>query len=298
MFDRIAADLPSAELRTVHRANDPAERDAWEALRNGDAREALRFYEQRGAVQLADTREQAIEGAAQAYDRLATEHGHTNVALMSDASNVEIDHLNLRVQALRRQRDELGRDQVEHPDGHPLHSGDRVIWTRPMPVKEGARVENGQRGEIIGLDGDGIAVRLDGGDRTVTLDPDRLDVVRLGYATHVVREQGATVRQSVVVTGGWQTSRETAYVVATRATDGVQWHIGRDDLDGEHDTGRLDQLADRMALSRAQDPSLAVELHDLHRLPDDPHDAFRVERLQPPAPDLAPTGRRELEIDR
>jgi conjugative relaxase-like TrwC/TraI family protein len=298
MFDRIAAELPSAELRTVHRATDPAERAAWDSLRSGDARATLRFYEERGAVQLADTREQAIESAAHAYDRLATEHGHGHVALMSDASNVEIDHLNLRVQALRRQRDELGREQVEHPDGHPLYSGDRVIWTRPMPVKDGARVENGQRGEIVGLDGDGIAVRLDGGGRTVTLDADRLDAVRLGYATHVVREQGATVKQSVVVTGGWQTSRETAYVEASRATDGVQWHIGRDDLDGHHDHDRLNQLADRMALSRAQEPSLAVELHDPRRLPDDPRDAYRVERLRPPAPDLESAHGHELEIDR
>jgi hypothetical protein len=168
-----------------------------------------------------------------------------------------------------------------------------------MPVRDGARVENGQRGEIVSLHADRVGVRLDGGDRTVTLDTDRLDTVRLGYATHVVREQGATVRQSVVVTGGWQTSRETAYVEATRATDGVQWHIGRDDLDGHHDADRLDQLADRMAASRAQEPSLAVEMHDPRRLPDDPRDAFRIDRLRPSAaPDIEPDRGCELEIER
>ena len=39
----------------------------------------------------------------------------------------------------------------------------------------------------------------------------------LAYAQHVYRQQGATVDRSVVLTGGWQTSKETAYVQATRA---------------------------------------------------------------------------------
>lgn len=281
MFDRLAAELPAAELHTVHRTHDPAEQNAWQALRSGDARAALAFYQERGAVHLADTREAAIEQAAHAYDRHAAEHGHAQVALMSDASNVEIDALNLRVQALRRQRDELGREHAEHPDNYPLHAGDRVIWTRPMPTRGGPRVENGQRGEIVDLGADGLAVQLDGGDRVVTLDAARLDAVRLGYATHVVREQGATVTRSVVITGGWQTSAETAYVEATRG--GVEWHVGRDDLDGHDDAGRLDQLAERMSVSRAQEPSLTVELHDPRRLPDDPFNAFHVERLQPAA---------------
>ncbi|MDW5595105.1 MobF family relaxase [Conexibacter stalactiti] len=300
MFDRLAAELPSAELQTVHRASDPAERDAWHALRTGDARAALAFYQERGHVHLSDTRDQAIEHAAHSYDQLASEHGHGQIALMSDASNVEIDHLNLRIQALRRSREELSPERLAHPDGHHFHAGDRVIWTRPMPTRDGARVENGQRGEITRLDGDRLAVQLDGGDRTVTVDADRLDALRLGYATHVVREQGATVRRSVVVTGSWQTSRETAYVESTRATHGVEWHIARDDLDGHHDTDRLDQLADRMSASRAQEPSLNVELHDPARLPDDPHQALHVARLHSPAaaPDLDRGADRGLELDR
>ena len=39
------------------------------------------------------------------------------------------------------------------------------------------------------------------------------------YAQHVYRQQGATVDRSVVVTGGWQTSKESAYVEATRARE-------------------------------------------------------------------------------
>ncbi|MDO8184645.1 MobF family relaxase [Conexibacter sp. JD483] len=281
MFERLAGTVPTVELHEVHRASDPAELAAWSAMRDGNAETALDYYRAHGHVHLSDTRTEAAEQAAQAYDRLAAEHGHDRVALMSDASNIEIDHLNLRIQALRRARNELSNDRVAHPAGHHLHAGDRIIWTQPMAVPGAARVENGHRGQIVDIDqaAGGFVVALDGDGRQVTVASGRLDIVRLGYATHVVREQGATVRRSVVITGGWQTSQETAYVESTRATHGVDWHIARDDLDGDHDADRVSHLARRMSTSRAQTPSLASELIDHRRASGDPHQALHIERL-------------------
>ena len=66
----------------------------------------------------------------------------------------------------------------------------------------------------------GVTVTLDGSDRTVQLTSEHLESVRLAYAQHVYRQQGATVERSVVLTGGWQTSKETAHVEATRARHG------------------------------------------------------------------------------
>lgn len=53
-----------------------------------------------------------------------------------------------------------------------------------------------------------------------------------------------------------------------------------------------------MNASRAQEPSLSVDLHDPGRLPDDPLRELHVERLHAPAaaPDLAPE--RGMELDR
>jgi hypothetical protein len=61
-----------------------------------------------------------------------------------------------------------------------------------------------------------------------------------------------------VLTGGWQTSKETAYVEATRARHRTDWFIARDDLgeDGQ-DAQRVTRLAQKMTNSRAQTPSLA-----------------------------------------
>ena len=78
------------------------------------------------------------------------------------------------------------------------------------------------------------------------------------YAQHIHRAQGATVTRTLVVTGGWQTSKEPAYVEASRARHGTDWYVARDDLGTEgHDTDRIQRLAEHMRRSRAQTPSLA-----------------------------------------
>ena len=68
--------------------------------------------------------------------------------------------------------------------------------------------------------------------------------MRLGYAQHIHRAQGATVTRTLVVTGGWQTSKEPAYVEASRARQGTDWFVSREDLGVEgHDTDRIQRLA-------------------------------------------------------
>jgi hypothetical protein len=55
-----------------------------------------------------------------------------------------------------------------------------------------------------------------------------------------------------VLTGGWQTSKETAYVEATRARHGTDWFVARDDLgDARQDARRIERLAQKMTNSRA-----------------------------------------------
>ena len=66
------------------------------------------------------------------------------------------------------------------------------------------------------------------------------------------------MQRAVVVTGGWQTSQEGAYVQASRAREGTDWHVAREDLGTEGvDAERVGRLAELMRASRAQLPSLA-----------------------------------------
>jgi conjugative relaxase-like TrwC/TraI family protein len=260
MFDRLTGHAPTVELETIHRTTDPREQKAWQALRAGEPERAMAHYQARGRLHLADTRDQAAENAVQAWAQLADEVGIGKVALIADASNQEIDRLNARAQHLRAQRGELGPDELPLSTVHyGLRQGDHVAFIAQHRPPGQARVENGTRGEVTNIDQDGtLALKLDGSDRVVRLAGEEVESLRLGYAAHVYRQQGATVDRAVVLTGGWQASKETAYVQATRARQGTDWFVSREDLGVEgHDTDRIQRLTANMRRSHSQTPSLA-----------------------------------------
>ncbi len=260
MFDRIADHAPVAELADIHRTHDPHERKAWAALRAGEPERAMAHYQARGQLYFMDTRDEAGEAAVQRWASLTEHHDIRQVALIADASNQEIDRLNARAQHLRAQRDELGPREIPLPRQHyGLREGDLIAFTAQHRPPGEARVENGARGQVTHIDKQaGLTITLDGSDREIRLADEDLKSLRLGYGQHVYRQQGATVERSVVLTGGWQTSKETAYVEASRARQATEWFLARDELGAEgQDERRITQLAHRMRQSRAQTPSLA-----------------------------------------
>ncbi len=259
MFDRLTAHARSAELEDIHRTSDPEERQAWAALRRGEPERAMAHYQARGELFFNDTREEAGEAAVQRWAELTKTRGIRSVALIADSSNVEIDRLNARAQHLRIDRGELWGAEVQLPHQHyGLYEGDLITFTNQHRIPGQARVENGTRGQITRTHEHGLTVLLDGSEREITLAGKDLENVRLAYAHHVYRQQGATVDRSVVLTGGWQTNKESAYVQATRAREATEWFLARDDLGLEgQDDRRVMRLAQQLRISRRQTPSLA-----------------------------------------
>ncbi len=84
--------------------------------------------------------------------------------------------------------------------------------------------------------------------------------MRLAYAQHVYKAQGLTVDRAFVLTVGWQTDRERAYVALTRARESTEVFVSRDDLGEEGlDDGAIERLGERMAESHAQAASVSRE---------------------------------------
>jgi conjugative relaxase-like TrwC/TraI family protein len=291
MFDRLTQHAPTVELETIHRTKDPDEQKAWQALRAGEPERAMAHYHARGRLHLADTREEAAENAVQTWAQLTEHHPIREVALIADASNQEIDRLNARAQHLRAQRGELGPDELPLSSVHyGLRQGDHVAFIAQHRPPSRARVENGTRGEITGIDLEGVVtLALNGSGRTIVLASEDVESLRLAYAQHVYRQQGATVDRAVVLTGGWQTSKETSYVQATRARHGTDWHLARDQLGEEgQDPQRITRLAQRMTNSRIHTPSIAYqESADLGWNP--ARDPLRLRSLLPDTSWLART---------
>ena len=260
MFDRLTDIAPTAALSIVRRTLDPAEQRAWADLRAGRSDRAMAYYLRRGRLHMTDTRDQAVEHAVRDWATLTETIPIGEVALVSDASNLEINRLNARAQHYRAEHGELGDIEVEIPGVHyGIRAGDRVAMIDQHHQPGTERVENGARGEIVDINEMGeVLIQFDATSQWRTLAGDELARLRLGYASHIHRAQGATVTRTLVVTGGWQTSKEPAYVEASRAREGTDWYVNRQDLgtDG-HDTDRIKRLAREMGRSRTQTPSLA-----------------------------------------
>jgi conjugative relaxase-like TrwC/TraI family protein len=260
MFDRLVEIAPSAQLSSVRRTLDPGEQRAWADLRAGRSDRAMAYYHREGRLHMADTRDQAVERAVQGWAELTESISISEVALISDASNLEIDRLNARAQHYRAERGELGDIEAQVPGVHyGVRAGDRVAMIDQHRQPGTERIENGARGEVIDVSETGeVLIQFDATSQWRTFAGDELARLRLGYASHIHRAQGATVTRTLVVTGGWQTSKEPAYVEASRAREGTDWYVNRQDLgtDG-HDTDRIKRLARDTGRSRTQTPSLA-----------------------------------------
>jgi ATP-dependent exoDNAse (exonuclease V) alpha subunit len=154
---------------------------------------------------MADTRDQAVEQAVNDWAQLTEAHPISEIALISDASNKEIDRLNARAQHYRVQRGELGDLEAEIPGVHyGIRKGDRIALIERHHERGKQRIENGSRGQILDITPAGEAlIEFDLTGQRRTLAGEDLARLRLAYAQHIHRAQGATVTRTLVVTGGW-----------------------------------------------------------------------------------------------
>jgi ATP-dependent exoDNAse (exonuclease V) alpha subunit len=261
MFAAVQEKVPTAEVTEVHRARHAWEREAWQQVRAGEAERALASYDSRDRLHISDTREQAAERMVSDWDNARREHPEQRTVMLTDASNVELERINALAQDRRAQAGELGARTVELPDRpYGIAAGDQVIFTAALYQPGQPRVENGTLGTVTDTrDENRVSIATKGVlEREVELNTEEFTDLRLAYAQHVYKAQGRTVERAFVLTGGWQTDRERAYVALTRAQDRTDIYVSREDL-GEQgmDAGAIERLGEAMADGHAQEPSIA-----------------------------------------
>lgn len=287
LFKEIENKVPTAELTEVHRANHEWERKAWEQVRAGEPGPAIASYLAHDRLHIHDTRAQAAQAMVENWDRARRDAPEGRTVMITDASNKERDQINAMAQERRAQAGELGADRVPL-QGKPygLATGDEIIFTAPYRAPGQRRVENGITGTILETSSGAVPqtepespTRLAGKDTTceheqrvtigtrerepreVQIDTNEFSDLSLAYAVHAYKGQGMTVETSGVMTGAWQTDKETAYVAISRAREQTQIYVSREDLGEEGmDTGAIERLGERMARSRAQDATITKEI--------------------------------------
>ena len=267
LFEQLRHRVPSAELTEVHRANHDWERRAWEQVRNGEPGPALAQYQAHDRLHIHDTRAQAAEAMVADWDKTRRDLPGGQAVMITDASNKERDQINAMAQERRAAAGELGPHRVELP-GKPygLRAGDEVIFSAQFHPFGQKRIENGIAGTVVDADRDRDRVTIETHEREpreVTVDTEKFSDLSLSYAVHVYKAQGITAETSGILTGGWQTDRESAYVALSRAREQTQVYASREDLgEAGMDVGAIERLGNRMRRSGAQEASLAKEIEE------------------------------------
>lgn len=210
-----------SELNEIRRQSEAWARKAVKDFADGNAREALAAFAERGLVNVAETKAEAMEQLVKAWREDPSPAKET---LLLAGTRKEVKALNRLAQEAKIEAGELsGPSTVLH--GEKLFIGDRVMFTKN---RRSLGVDNGSRGTVENISGDGerVGVRLDNGQR-VSFEVHRMEDVALGYAATTHKAQGATASRVYVLAGGSMQDREISYVQASRSRAETRFFVTR-----------------------------------------------------------------------
>ncbi len=110
------------------RQGDPEEREALEALRDGDVGEAVDWYTAQGRVHAFDNRDDALQGAVEAWAADIAAGQETGLYAWRRANVAE---LNRRARAWMEATGRLSGPELVCPGGPSYRAGDRVVTLAP-----------------------------------------------------------------------------------------------------------------------------------------------------------------------
>jgi ATP-dependent exoDNAse (exonuclease V) alpha subunit len=209
--------LGEIKLVNIRRQQELWARDTVHALEQGRARDAIIAYIEHKQFHLADTRSEAMAKLIEQWKKDGGVEDPSKVFLLASL-NVEVKELNLKAQAARILAGEVDPEKKLYANGVFIHEGDRLQFTkRSKPYG----FENADTATVLGVDTEKqrISVRLDDGDREITIDLKRFsgENLRLGYASTTHKAQGASIPHVHCLMGGPLTDLHMGYVQASRS---------------------------------------------------------------------------------
>jgi conjugative relaxase-like TrwC/TraI family protein len=239
---RLVASQPGTpHLSVLHRFRDPAEAAATLQVRAGDGA-AVDWYAANGRVR-GGSREAMTQAA---YDGWKHDMLAGKVTLMAAWTSDSVTGLSAQARADRVTAGQVEAGGVTLHDGNTAGAGDWIVTRRNdrrLSIHGGRDwVKNGDAWHVLKrLDDGALIVRNVGHGGRVTLPPSYVrDHVELLYATTAHRAQGDTVDTAhPLITAGM--SRETLYVLASRAREKTTLYVATHDLPFDEDP-RVDRV--------------------------------------------------------
>ena len=214
-----------AELSDIQRQRDGAGgqfkwlRDTVKKFADGEALGALKDFDQKGLLEIADTLDDAIGTMAAEW---MADSAEGKDKLMIAATKAEVFKLNQAARALMAEDGKLSGDPVKVKTGQTTHRefqvGDRILFTRT-----GFRlgVKNGTLGEVLGVGlnrerGTAVFRVMTDEGNTVEFDTHKYKDIDHGFAVTCHKSQGVTIDQAYVLANENMSDRQWIYVAASR----------------------------------------------------------------------------------
>ncbi|MDQ3231255.1 MAG: AAA family ATPase, partial [Pseudobdellovibrionaceae bacterium] len=243
MFRAVSETIGKAGLTTIVRQETLWQRQAVKHFRAGEAKEALKLYQDAGRLSVHDNGQVLVENMVKEHVRLATEKSDRPRQVVAlSKTNAVVDELNHGIREELKAQGILPRTggaEVEVKYGHyaerqkiELAAGDKVVFLR-NDKKLG--VQNGLFAEVKGFkkDARGQVMSVQFRDERGTdhsIDVSKYPHIRHAYAITGYKSQGSTFSH-VLVHATPELSREETYVKMSRQKVDAKLFVSREAFD-------------------------------------------------------------------
>src|SRR5664280_2508003 len=261
------------ELHAVYRHHNPDDLRDWRLIRQGKTTEAIGNLADRGKITVSEDPAHKLAEVTGDYKGLRDEgRKASDVTMLVDTANTDLDILNRFAQNDRRQRGEIGSQGFEVHDEQQgrdwtIHRGDQIIFLAAVRGAGGGKARrvvnvirgvesqstrNGTTGTVTDISTRSGSAHIeleDGTHRVVQLQASaQRQPVGLSYAVHASKFQGAENNVILSVPGLGQTSNNSAYSMATRSRDETRFYLATQ----THTTAPLQTFADAIQVPEVQ----------------------------------------------
>lgn len=264
----LVQEVGCARLTEIHRQRDEWHRLTVRDMSQGEAAKAMLQYIDRGMVSVEKTHRAAVKVCAQKY-LAGREQVGAEKTLALAGTNKLVNDLNASIRGELQKHGELSGEREYRIESGSIRfaAGDRVVLTRNNHPRD---LKNGDMGTVLRAEKDTITIRLDRDGSGRQIDIRKYQHVCHGYAITTHRAQGATVERTVVYATA-RTSREMAYVQASRARDATEWVTTRHNV--EKLAGQVTPTEKMIRYAEAIE-AVRLERHEKASLPENCRDSF------------------------
>ncbi len=226
MLESLVTTYGSATLKEVRRQKVDWQKNVSEQLGDGAYRQAIQTLNEAKVIDWQKTKEESMASLVSAWTQSYEKQPEKSRLILAN-KNTDVDALNRAIREIRLIKgdiDALGYEIQTQRGREVFSKGDRVTFTL---TDKDVGIKSGSLGTISKLDEKTCVVKLDNGQE-LTLDPNKYQGLKLGYASTIYKSQGKTINE-VYVLHDKSSNQKLSYVALSRQSETLKVFVNTDD---------------------------------------------------------------------